>query len=66
MKLSKKVNMHLGGGDPIYKLYLSSPKFSYAIPLPMRRQTIKRIKIIKFAIGVLLGVTIYLFIQLIF
>lgn len=49
-----------------YWLYICKPIYSLATPLIMKNKTTKRIKLIKFAIGILIGVTIYLFIQLIF
>ncbi len=50
----------------LYWLYVYKSIYSFTPPRIMNNKTTKRIKLIKFAIGILIGVTIYLFIKLIF
>lgn len=50
----------------IYSLHICNPIYSFTKSLIVKNHTTKRIKLIKLAIGILIGVTIYLIVQLIF
>ena len=50
----------------VYSLHICNPIYSFANSLIMKNYTTIRIRLIKFAIGILIGVTIYLIVRLIF
>ena len=49
----------------IYRLHICNTIHSFTTPLAMKNKTTQRIQLIKFGIGILIGVTIYLILILI-
>jgi len=65
MKNSKKTKRFMAYRLCTYSLYICNPTHSFTTPL-MKNDTSTKIQLIKLGIGILVGITMYLLIKIIF